>query len=405
MELPLEGIRILDLSRLLPGPFATQLLADFGAEVIKVEDPLQGDYLRWREPYITNGEYKESAAFLALNRNKKSIILDLKQLEGQEVFYKLAATTDVILETFRPGVVNKLKIDYESIREINPRIIYCSLTGFGQNGPYQDLPGHDLNYIGVGGMACLTGEPDCPMLMGVPVADIGGGALNAAIAILMAIIARNKTGEGQYIDVAMLDGAMSWLAYAFSRYWATKELPIRGNDRLTGGRPGYGIYKTKDQKYIAVGALEQKFWENLCKVINRPNLIKNPQPQGPEKKEIVEILKKAFLTKTRAEWLAISKKNDVCISPAYELDELINDPQVQAREMLIAFDDDRLGTLKYLGMPFKLSQTPGQIRFRAPGYGEHTNEILRTLGYSNEEITHLQQISVISPSPIEKKGE
>jgi len=405
MALPLEGIRILDLSRLLPGPFATQLLADFGAEVIKVEDPLQGDYLRWREPFITKGEYKESAAFLALNRNKKSIILDLKRFEGQEIFYKLAATADVILETFRPGVVEKLKIDYESIREINPRIIYCALTGFGQNGPYRDLPGHDLNYIGVGGVASLTGEPDHPILMGVPVADIGGGALNAVIAILMAIIARYKTGEGQYLDVAMLDGAMSWLAYAFSQYSATGEPPLRGTGRLTGGRPGYGIYRTKDQKYIAVGALEQKFWENLCKVLHRPALIENPQPKGSEKEEIVGILQKAFLSKTRAEWLDLSKKNDICISPAYELDELIDDPQVQAREMLIDFDDDRLGSLKYLGMPFKLSQTPGQIRCRAPSYGEHTDEILRALGYSDEEITNFQEIGVTTFSPIEKKGE
>jgi len=405
MVLPLEGIRVLDLSRLLPGPFATQLLADFGAEVIKVEDPLQGDYLRWREPYITRGNFKESAAFLALNRNKKSIILDLKRPEGQAIFHKLAATADVILETFRPGVVTKLKIDYESIRKINPKIIYCSLTGFGQNGPYRDLPGHDLNYIGVAGVASLTGVPDHPMLMGVPVADLGGGGLNAAIAILMAIIARTKTGEGQYIDVAMLDGAMSWLAYAFPRYWTTKELQVRGDGRLTGGRPGYGIYKTKDQKYIAVGALEQKFWENLCKVIKRPDLIANPQPKGAAKEEITKIFKKAFLTKTRTEWLAISKQTDICISPAYELNELTDDPQIQAREMLIDFEDDRLGPLKCLGMPFKLSQTPGQIRRRAPGYGEHTTEILAALGYSDEEITRLHQLGVTSPSPIEKKGE
>jgi crotonobetainyl-CoA:carnitine CoA-transferase CaiB-like acyl-CoA transferase len=243
------------------------------------------------------------------------------------------------------------------------------------------------------------------MLMGVPVADLGGGGLNAAIAILMAIIARNKTGEGQYIDVAMMDGAMSWLAYAYSRYWPTKEVPVRGDGRLTGGRPGYGIYKTKDQKYIAVGALEQKFWENLCKVINRPDLIANPQPKGTAKEEIIRIFQKAFLTKTRAEWLAISKQTDICISPAYELDELMDDPQIQAREMLVDFKDDRLGTLKCLGMPFKLSQTPGQIRRRAPGYGEHTAEILGALGYSTEEIARLHQQGVTSPSPIEKKGE
>ncbi|HUX98701.1 MAG TPA: CaiB/BaiF CoA-transferase family protein [Candidatus Deferrimicrobium sp.] len=395
MILPLEGIKVLDLSRLLPGPFATMLLADFGADVIKVEDPLQGDYLRWREPYISKGKNKESAAFLALNRNKKSIILDLKAPEGQEIFYKLARQADVILETFRPGVVRKLRIDYDTIKTINPQIIYCSLTGFGQNGPYKNLPGHDVNYLGVAGVGSLTGEPDHPKLMGVQVADIGGGGLNAAIAILMAIIARSKTGIGQYIDVAMLDGAMAWLAYAFPRYWASKTLPIRGDDRLAGGRPSYGIYKTKDNKYIAVGALEEKFWKNLCVAINREDMIEAQQPRGKIKDEITEILKKAFLTRTRDEWFELSKMNDICISPVYELDEITKDPQIQAREMFIDFYDDRVGDIKFIGMPFKLLQTPGRIRFRAPGYGEHTDELLRSLNYTDEEIVQLHKKGVI----------
>jgi crotonobetainyl-CoA:carnitine CoA-transferase CaiB-like acyl-CoA transferase len=405
MILPLEGIKVLDLSRLLPGPFATMLLADFGADVIKVEDPLQGDYLRWREPFISRGMNKESAAFLALNRNKKSIILDLKAPEGQEIFYKLARQADVILETFRPGVVKKLRIDYETMKTINPQIIYCSLTGFGQNGPYKDLPGHDVNYLGVGGVASLTGEPNRPTLMGVQVADIGGGGLNAAIAILMAIIARVKTGIGQYIDVAMLDGAMAWLAYAFPRYWASKTLPVRGDDRLSGGRPSYGIYKTKDNKYIAVGALEEKFWKNLCVAINREDLMEIQQPIGEVKDEITEILNKAFLSKTREEWFELSKERDICISPVYELNEIVKDPQIQAREMFIDFEDDRVGTIKFIGMPFKLSHTPGRIRFRAPGYGEHTDELLRDLNYTEENIMYLHKQGVISPKQIEKKGE
>jgi crotonobetainyl-CoA:carnitine CoA-transferase CaiB-like acyl-CoA transferase len=405
MILPLEGIKVLDLSRLLPGPFATMLLADFGADVIKVEDPLQGDYLRWREPYISRGMNKESAAFLALNRNKKSIILDLKAPEGQEIFYKLARQADVILETFRPGVVKKLRIDYETMKTINPQIIYCSLTGFGQNGPYKDLPGHDVNYLGVGGVGSLTGEPDRPTLMGVQVADIGGGGLNATIAILMAVIARTKMGIGQYIDVAMLDGAMTWLTYAFSRYWASKTLPVRGYDRLSGGRPGYGIYKTKDNKYIAIGALEEKFWRNLCIAINRNDIIEVQQPTGELKAKITEILKEAILKKTREEWLELSKENDICISPVYELNEIVGDPQIQAREMFIDFEDDRVGAIKFIGMPFKLSQTPGRIRFRAPGYGEHTNELLRALNYTEEEIQHLHKKGIISPKQIEKKGE
>ena len=405
MTLPLEGIRILDLSRLLPGPFASKLLADFGAEVIKVEDPIQGDYVRWRTPHFIKGENKQSALFVALNRNKKSIILNLKDPRGQEIFYKLAETADVIFETFRPGVVNKLKIDYQTIKKINPQIIYCSLTGFGQNGPYRDLPGHDVNYLGVAGIASLTGEPELPKLMGVQVADIGGGGLNAALAILMAIIARNKTGKGQYVDVAMLDGAMTWLVYAFPSYSALKDLPVRGDGRLSGGRPGYGIYKTKDGKFIAVGALEQKFWKNLCTTINHDDLIEAHRPTGKLKDEIKEIFKETFLTKTRDEWFELSKSNDICITPVYEINEVMDDPQVKAREMIIDFEDSRVGTIKYLGMPFKLSDTPGTIRMQSPGYGEHTGEILRSLNYSDEQIQDLLKEGVISPNPIEKKGE
>lgn len=405
MTLPLEGIRVLDLSRLLPGPFATMLLADFGAEVIKIEDPMQGDYLRWRAPYVSKNENKESAAFLALNRNKKSIVLNLKDPEGQKIFYKLSEKADVILETFRPGVVEKLGIHYSRVKEINPKIIYCSLSGFGQDGPYRDLPGHDINYLGVGGLATLTGDPDRPKLMGVQVADIGGGGLNAVVAILMAIIARNTTNKGQYIDVAMLDGAMTWLTYAFSRYWASRTLPIRGDDRLTGGRPGYGIYKTKDGKFIAVGALEEKFWRNLCLAIGREDFIEHPQPTGNLKQQIIDVLEKEIATKTRGEWLEIAKKSDICVSPAYELDEIIDDPQIQARNMILEFEDSRVGIFKYLGMPFKLSETPGSIRFRAPSYGEHTLEVLRTLGYKEEEIEQLESKGVIVPKNIERKGE
>ncbi|MHA1276481.1 MAG: CaiB/BaiF CoA transferase family protein [Candidatus Helarchaeota archaeon] len=405
MTLALDGIRVLDLSRLLPGPFATMMLADFGAEVIKIEDPILGDYLRWRAPYLSKGEKKESITFLALNRNKKAMILDLKDPQGQEIFYKLAKTADVILESFRPGVVDKLQIGYETIKKVNPQIIYCSLTGFGQNGPYKNLPGHDINYLGVGGIATLTGTADEPMLMGVQVADIGGGGLNAVIAILMAIIARNNTGKGQYIDVAMMDGAMTWLTYAFSRYWGSKVLPERGTDRLTGGRPGYGIYRTKDNKFIALGALEEKFWRNLCIVINREDLIEQSQPTKEMRSQIRKILRDAFLTKTREEWLNIAKKKDICVTPAYELDEVGCDLQVQAREMFIDFEDERVGMIKLLGMPFKLSETPGSIRLRAPGYGEHTDTILRSLGYTTETITNLKLKGVITPRPLKRRGE
>jgi crotonobetainyl-CoA:carnitine CoA-transferase CaiB-like acyl-CoA transferase len=194
----------------------------------------------------------------------------------------------------------------------------------------------------------------------------------------------------------MLDGAMTWLAFAFPRYWASKEVPIRGNDLLTGGRPGYGIYKTKDNKFIAIGALETKFWRNLCTTIDRDDLTETQQPIGKKKQEITEILKKVILTKTRDEWFELSKQTDICISPVYELDEIMTDPQVQAREMIVDFEDDRVGPIKFIGLPFKFSKTPGSIRIRAPGYGEHTDEILRSLDYSEQEIESLHEKGVIS---------
>ncbi len=397
MPLPLEGIKILDLSRLLPGPFATLLLGDLGADVLKIEDNIQGDYARWREPYITTNDGKKiNYTFYCLNRNKKSMTLNLKTQQGREIFYQLAKNYDVILEGFRPGVVKKLGIDYQTIKKINPRIIYCSLTGYGQNGSYANMVGHDLNYISVAGLGMLTGEygrnPHPP---GIQIADLGTGGMNCVIAILSALIARDKFDLGQYIDVAMQDGAIYWLVRKFAEFIVNNREPRTGGERLTGYLPNYNIYQTKDEKYIALGALEEKFWKKLCQILNCPEYSEDYSPSGSRRDEILNFLKEKFKEKTRDEWFEQMKGYDVCISKVNEFKEVIKDEHVKNRKMFIEFNSPKLGPCKMVGFPFKLSKTPCQIRSDAPEYGEHNNEILRSLGYSEEEIDKFRNEKII----------
>ncbi|MFX0136197.1 MAG: CaiB/BaiF CoA transferase family protein [Candidatus Hodarchaeota archaeon] len=397
MPLPLEGIKILDLSRLLPGPFATLLLGDLGADVLKVEDNIQGDYARWREPYLeTKNGKKINYTFYCLNRNKKSITLNLKTEKGREIFYKLAKDADVILESFRPGVVNKLKVDYETIKKINPNIIYCSLTGYGQNGSYANMVGHDLNYISVAGLGILTGEygrnPHPP---GIQIADLGTGGMNCVIAILSALIARDKFGIGQYIDVAMQDGIVYWLVRKFAEFLILNKEPQTGGERLTGYLPSYNIYQTKDGKYIALGALEEKFWRNLCQILNCPEYSDEVSPSGPKRDEIINFLKEKFKEKKRDEWFEQMKNYDICISKVNEFKEVLEDEHIKSRNLFIEYNSPKLGPSKMVGFPFKLSETPCQVRFDAPDYGEHNYEILKSLGYSDVEIKNFKSEKII----------
>ena len=388
MDLPLEGIKILDLSRLLPGPFCTLLLGDLGADIIKIEDNIQGDYARWREPYLKTKDGKKiNFTFYCLNRNKKSITLNLKTERGREIFYKLAQNADVILESFRPGVVKKLGVDYETIKKINPKIIYCSLTGYGQTGSYANMVGHDLNYISVAGLGMLTGEyQGYPHPPGIQVADLGAGGMNCVIAILSALIARNKFGYGQYIDLAMQDGIIYWLLRKFAEFLIDKRQPKTGGERLTGYLPSYNIYQTKDGKYLALGALEEKFWRQLCQILNCPQYNEDYFPIGAKRDEIFNFLKEKFKEKTRDEWFDLMKDEDVCISNVNEFKEVIEDEHIKTRSNFIEFNSPKLGRIKMVGFPFKLSKTPCQIRFDAPYYGEHTYEILKSLGYSDRQI-------------------
>lgn len=386
----LENIRVLDLTRLLPGPYCSMVLGDFGAEVIKIEEPETGDYARMYAPLKNGMGYRH----IILNRNKKSLTLNLKTEEGKEIFYKLAKNADVIIESFRPGVVKRLGIDYEAISSFNPRIIYCSMSGFGQTGPYKLEAGHDLNYVSLAGITSLTGEKNGkPYIPGIQIADITGG-LKAVIGILLALNNRNRTNRGQYIDISLHDAALAMLPSDASIYFGSGEVTERGGSRLTGQWPNYNIYRTKDNEYLAVGALEEKFWVKVCKAINREDIIHYVNDR--EKWEVLSsILEEIFAGKTRAEWEKIFAGSDACVTPVKKINEAFSDPHAVARGMVVDLVDEELGNYKQMGTAIKLSDTPGQLKTRAPLLGEHTAQILSEIGIAEKDIKDLKNKKII----------
>ncbi|MEM3360053.1 MAG: CaiB/BaiF CoA-transferase family protein [Candidatus Bathyarchaeia archaeon] len=394
---PLKGIRILDLSRILTGPFCSMILADLGAEVIKVEMPRSGDDARlWGPPFIRG----ESAYFLCLNRNKKSITLNLKSEKGKAIIYKLVKECDVLLENFKPGVTKRLGVDYETISKINPRIIYCSITGFGQTGPYRDYPAYDIVIEGMGGLMGITSEPDRPPReVGIAIADIGAG-MYAAIAILAALIAREKTGKGQWIDVSLLDSTVSLMTHMAANYFATGIVPKRDGSTHPNIAP-YQCFKARDGKYLTVAVGNDRIWRNFCEALGLADLAENPKFSTNPKRvknrdELIPTLEKIFLNKTRDEWIDILLKKGVPCGPVYAIDEVFRDPQVLHRKMLVEIEHPKAGTIKQIGIPMKFSETPGEIRTAPPLLGQHTDEILKNLlGYSEEEINQLRKEGVI----------
>ncbi|MFH1775918.1 MAG: CaiB/BaiF CoA-transferase family protein [Chloroflexota bacterium] len=398
MALALEGIKILTTALTSIAEFATMMLGDFGAEVIKIEPP--GHMLgvgSGMSSSPTGERARQEAAVKAVNRNKKSFTLNLKFEEGRRIFHQMAESADVVVECFRPGVVKRLGIDYETISKINPRIVYCSISGYGQDGPYRDRPGHDPNYIAIGGALGLIGERGSrPVLPLSLVGDWSGGTMHTTIGILMALMARERTGKGQYVDISMTDGVVNLMLQYVQSYFETGIVPRIGEGGATAF-PSYGVFETRDGKYISIGCLEPKFWANLCRVMGREDLSapENAVATGEWGEEIKNDFRRVFLTRTRDEWFAELGPQDICLAPVYELDEVFTDPQVLHRRMVVEVEGPDGTRARQLGIALKLSDTPGQIRSLAPILGENTDEMLLALGYSRQDIKALREKGVV----------
>jgi crotonobetainyl-CoA:carnitine CoA-transferase CaiB-like acyl-CoA transferase len=396
-ELPLAGLTVLDLSRLLPGGFCSLLLADFGADVIKVEDTGMGDYIRWSPPrYEGAAPTASSALFLSLNRGKRSIRLNLKTAGGREVLLRLARDADVLLESFRPGVMDRLGVGYERLRAENPGLIYCAITGYGQDGPNRDRSGHDMNYLGLNGILGLTGDADGPPVQAAAqIADLGGGALMAAVGILTALRERERSGQGQLVDCSMFDGSLSWLAMVAAEAFATGRAPRRGEVGLAGRYNCYRPYRCADG-WVTLGALEPKFWHAWCHGVGRPDLVDRAfdSPGSPSHDEVCAV----FAQRTRAQWQSFASEHDCCLEPVLELDEALDSDLVAARQMIVELDQPGAeGQVRLLGLPVKLSRTPGDpTRAPGPALGEHTDELLAAAGYSDGEISHLYEQGAVA---------
>jgi len=391
MNLPLEGFLVLDLSQRLPGSLCTQILADLGAEVIKIESPGGGDGFRWTPPLIkTYGSF-----FHVLNRNKRGMTLDLKRPAGRDVLLRLAAKADVLLESFRPGWMKETGLGYDDLKTSNPRLVYCSLTGFGQDGPYRDRPAHDIDFLAVSGILSLIGEKGGrPVLPAVQFAGAGGG-LSAAMGILAALLGREKSGRGEYIDMALLDGLAPFLGLVMSQYMTDGKLPERGDTLVGGGYAFYNVYETRDGKFIVLGCLEEKFWEVFCKAIHREDLIGEQFAPAPRRHEIIEELRAVFLEKTREEWLEYLGRHEICFSPVNSLEEALSDPQIEKRSLWFRGSHPSDGEIPQQAFPVRFSGDRPGWRSHPPELGEHTEDILREIGYSDREISELAALGII----------
>ena len=397
---PLDDIFVLDLSRILSGPFCTMMLGDMGATVVKVEPPPRGDDTRlWGPPFI-NGI---SSYFLSINRNKRSIGLNLKSAQGQDVLWKLVDRADVLVENFRPGVLDKLGFSYDAVSARNPRIIYASISGYGQTGPYRNRPGYDVVAQGESGIVDLTGEPDRqPVKVGASIADIVAG-LYAYQGILLAMVARHRTGKGQRVDVALLDGMISTLTYQAESYFATGKSPKRLGTRHPSIVP-YETFETKDG-FVNIGAANEKQWQNLCRALGFPDLASDPRFNTMAGRisnygELRAILDAELRKLTRAEASELLAKYELPVGPINTVAEVLEDPHVHARELVKELTHPEYGPLRYLGIPVKLSDTPGELQGPPPRFGEHNRNVLTELGYDEHAIDQLVAVNVIAETAI-----
>jgi crotonobetainyl-CoA:carnitine CoA-transferase CaiB-like acyl-CoA transferase len=376
----LDGVTVIDLSRLLPGPYCSMILADHGARVIAVES----------RQFVADGLFLNT-----VNRNKEHMTLDLKTDKGKEIFFRLIEKADVMLEGFRPGVVDRLGVDYENVREVNPKIIYCSITGYGQDGPFRNRVGHDANYLSYAGILNLIGEPDRPpSIPGIQIADIAAGGMNAAIGILLALFARKKTGGGQYIDISMTDGMVGFLPAVLYFQQLTGQDPRRADTVLSHRYACYNTYETADGRFLYIGAVENSFWKTLCGHLGVPEYAEHQYDES-RRKEILEFMRTTFRKKTLDEWDAELADLEICWGRVQTFSEMLDDPLFREREMILELKGKTGEKQAAIGVPVKLSDTPGSVRSAAPDFGESTLAILKELGYSEKEIEKFAEMDVI----------
>ncbi len=395
MALPLEGVKVLDFTAVMAGPYCTLMLADMGAEVTKVETFPEGDSSRRFDPKV-NGE---SYCFAVLNRNKKSLALDMKNARGKEIFMKLAAQADIVVENYRPGVTKKLGIDYRSLSAVNPDIIYASISGFGQTGPYSKKGGFDIIAQGMSGIMRMTGEAGGrPAKVGIAMNDIAAGT-TALYSILGAYIKRLKTGEGVYLETSLLEAGLAWTFWEFGAYFGSGEIAMANGTRHRRSAP-YQAYKTKDG-YVTVGANSEKLWTSFCvRVLAKPGLLEDPRFKGlPARLKNIDALQdeieNVFATQPTAHWVEKLDAAGVPGGPVYTYDQALADPHIRARQMIVEVDHPRIGRMKNLGSPVKTSAELTAIRTPAPWLGQHSTEVLKSLGYSSAEIDALYAQSAI----------
>ena len=399
---PLKGLKVLELIRVPPGALCTMMLADMGAEVLKIETPPQSA-TGAAEP---TAPQKRRAAFLFLNRNKRSIAINLKQPAGQELLRHLATDADVLVEGFRPGVMKRLGGDYETLSQVNPRLIYCSLSGFGQNGPYRNQPAHDINFLSIAGVLNLIGNPD--RLPAIPlnlIADYAGASMHGLVGILLALLARQHTGRGQFVDVSYLDTTLALLAATpmMQAFLSNSKISGRGAGLPGGSYPNYAVYETADCRTLAVGCVEPEHWSAFCSAIGLPGLsaaysdATHADPSTDDGNRVARAaVQEVLKQKTSAEWMSIFRDRKISVGPLKAVNEAFEDPHVLARGMAVNVTHPQYGSVPQPGIAIKLSDTPGEIRGTGPALGEHTDEVLRGLGYDEARRSELRREGTVA---------